>query len=141
MPNNIPTVSTYTRVLGTIAQLMPELADGMGSLNNRKPIHEQHAHVLQMDQKMRQTVRDMPRYLLQQDLILEVQLPWLGIARQSLAITAAEKVCQILLHLFRLTETDYNDPPSFYFQILSVHSLRSYTSYMCFRRHDDSERT
>ena len=100
MPNNIPTVSTYTRVLGTIAQLMPELADGMGSLKNRKPIHEQHAHVLQMDQKMRQTVRDMPRYLLQQDFILEAQLPWLGIARQSLAITAAEKVCQILLHLF-----------------------------------------
>lgn len=89
---DIPTISTYTRVLGGIAQLMPELADGMGPLKAQKPAREQYAHVLRIDQKMRETVQAIPRFLLQKDHELEEQYAWLGIARQSLAITAAEKV-------------------------------------------------
>ncbi|KAI8254848.1 putative dioxygenase [Colletotrichum sp. SAR 10_77] len=85
------TVSTYTRVLGGIAQLMPELADGMGPLRAQKPVREQYAHVLRMDQKMREQVQSIPRFLLQKDEVLEGECAWLGVARQSLAITAAEK--------------------------------------------------
>ncbi|WYZ35463.1 hypothetical protein EsH8_X_000110 [Colletotrichum jinshuiense] len=92
---DIPTISTYTRVLGGIAQLMPELADGMGPLKAQKPAREQYAHVLRIDQKMRETVQVIPRFLLQKDNELEEQYAWLGIARQSLAITAAEKIVMI----------------------------------------------
>lgn len=92
MPDDVPTISSYTRVLSSIADLMPELADGMGPLKDRKPVHKQYEHVLAMDQKMRKVVRAIPRFLLQENLQLESQIPWLGIARHSLAVTAAEKV-------------------------------------------------
>ncbi|KXH43587.1 serine carboxypeptidase [Colletotrichum nymphaeae SA-01] len=94
-PEEVLTVSTYTRVLGGIAQLMPELADGMGPLRAQKPAREQYAHVLRMDQKMREKVQSIPRFLLQKDELLEGQCVWLGVARQSLAITAAEKIVMI----------------------------------------------
>ncbi|KAI8651877.1 C6 zinc finger domain containing protein [Fusarium sp. Ph1] len=95
MPDDIPTISTYTRVLGTIALLMPELVDGMGPMKARKPVHEQYEHILRIDQKMRQVVRKIPRCLLQPDEVLDARLPWLGIARQSLSVTAAEKIIMI----------------------------------------------
>ncbi|EFW99065.1 c6 zinc finger domain containing protein [Grosmannia clavigera kw1407] len=95
MPDNIPTVSTYTRVLSSIADLMPELADGMGPLKERKSVRRQYEHVLAMDQKMRHVVRAIPQFLLQANPLLEAQIPWLGIARQSLAVTAAEKIIMI----------------------------------------------
>ncbi|KAK1672747.1 hypothetical protein BDP55DRAFT_695962 [Colletotrichum godetiae] len=94
-PEEVLTVSTYVRVLGAIAQLMPELADGMGPLRAQKSAREQYAHVLRMDQKMREKVQSIPRFLLQKDELLESQCAWLGIARQSLAITAAEKIVMI----------------------------------------------
>lgn len=94
-PSGVPTIATYIRVLNSIAQLMPELANGMGPLNDRKPAHRQYEHVLRMDQKMRHAVRMIPSFLLRQDAVLEAQVPWLGIARQSLAITSAEKVSSI----------------------------------------------
>ncbi|KAI8310720.1 putative dioxygenase [Colletotrichum sp. SAR11_59] len=94
-PETTLTVSTYTRVLGGIAQLMPELADGMGPLRAQKPAREQYAHVLRMDQKMREQVQSIPRFLLQKDEVLEGECAWLGVARQSLAITAAEKIVMI----------------------------------------------
>ncbi|EXJ84212.1 hypothetical protein A1O3_04879 [Capronia epimyces CBS 606.96] len=95
LPDSVPSISTYTRVLATIARLMPELADGLGPLTNRKPVHEQYKHVLHMDQKMRQLVHNIPTFLLRKDQEQEGWLPWLGIARQSLAITAAEKIIMI----------------------------------------------
>ncbi|KAK2752072.1 alpha-ketoglutarate dependent xanthine dioxygenase [Colletotrichum kahawae] len=94
-PETTLTVSTYTRVLGGIAQLMPELADGMGPLRAQMPAREQYAHVLRMDQKMREQVQSIPRFLLQKDELLEGKCAWLGVARQSLAITAAEKIVMI----------------------------------------------
>ncbi|KAH0430141.1 alpha-ketoglutarate dependent xanthine dioxygenase [Colletotrichum camelliae] len=104
-PETTLTVSTYTRVLGGIAQLMPELADGMGPLRAQKPAREQYAHVLRMDQKMREQVQSIPRFLLQKDELLEGKCAWLGVARQSLAITAAEKIVMIhrpfLFHSFQ----------------------------------------
>ena len=50
MPDHVPTVSTYTRILVTNANLMLELVDGLGPLKNRKLIHEQYRHMLEMDQ-------------------------------------------------------------------------------------------
>ncbi|KAJ0363831.1 hypothetical protein COL154_005400 [Colletotrichum chrysophilum] len=76
-PETTLTVSTYTRVLGGIARLMPELADGMGPLRAQKPAREQYAHVLRMDQKMREQVQSIPRFLLQKDEVLEGECAWL----------------------------------------------------------------
>lgn len=92
VPDRTLTISTYTRVLISIAKLMPDLVNGLGPLRDRKDLLEQYQHILRMDLKMRQVVSAIPGFLLRQDLMLESQVPWLGIARQSLAITAAEKV-------------------------------------------------
>ncbi|CAK7215080.1 hypothetical protein SCUCBS95973_002357 [Sporothrix curviconia] len=108
-PDSLPTISSYNRVLSTLARLVPELADGLGPLRARKPLHEQYEHILAMDQKMRQVVRAIPPFFLRQDPVLEAQVPWLAIARQSMAITAAEKI--IMVHrpfLFR----SFQQPPT-----------------------------
>lgn len=100
--DDLPTISSYNRVLATLARLVPELADGLGPLRARKSLQEQYEHILTMDRKMRQVVRSIPSYFLREEPALEAQVPWLGIARQSMAITAAEKI--IMVHrpfLFR----------------------------------------
>ncbi|KAJ0272023.1 hypothetical protein CBS470a_012877 [Colletotrichum nupharicola] len=79
------TVSTYTRVLGGIAQLMPELADGMGPLRAQKPAMEQYSHVLRMDQKMREQVQSIPRFLLQKDEVLEGEYSYAHTRRTCVA--------------------------------------------------------
>ncbi|KIW15467.1 hypothetical protein PV08_05513 [Exophiala spinifera] len=94
-PDSVPTVSTYTRVLATIAKLMPDFVDGLGPLNARKPLAEQYQHVLRMDQRMRNVVQTIPGFLLRHDVQKEALVGWLGIARRSLAITAAEKIIMI----------------------------------------------
>lgn len=102
LPANTPTISTYVRVLVELAALMPGLADGLGPMNKRKPRREQYEHILQVDQKMRAIVNSIPPFLLRPDRAKEAQIPWLRIARRSLAITAAEKI--IMIHrpfLFR----------------------------------------
>lgn len=75
-----------------VAQLMPELAEGLGPMGKRRPIHEQYEHVLRMDQKMREVVHQIPAFMLREDAAEYSEIPWLGIARRSLAITAADKV-------------------------------------------------
>ncbi|KAL1904065.1 hypothetical protein Sste5344_010238 [Sporothrix stenoceras] len=107
-PETLPTISSYNIVLSTLARLVPELADGLGPLRARKPLNEQYDHILAMDHKMRQVVRAIPPFFLRQDPVLEAQVPWLAIARQSMAITAAEKI--IMVHrpfLFR----SFQSPP------------------------------
>lgn len=107
LPPNTPTISTYVRVLVELAALMPGLADGLGPMNKRKPRREQYEHILQVDQKMRAIVNSIPPFLLRSDRAKEAQIPWLRIARRSLAITAAEKI--IMIHrpfLFR----SFQDP-------------------------------
>ncbi|KAH0848269.1 hypothetical protein FOPE_02225 [Fonsecaea pedrosoi] len=94
-PDSVPTISTYTRVLATIAKLMPDFVDGLGPLNARKSLAEQYQHVLRMDQKMRDIVQTIPDFLLRHDAQKEALVGWLGIARCSLAITAAEKIIMI----------------------------------------------
>lgn len=107
LPTSVPTISTYVRVLVELAALMPGLADGLGPMTKRKPRREQYEHVLRIDQKMRAIVNSIPPFLLRADQAKEAQIPWLGIARRSLAITAAEKI--IMIHrpfLFR----SFHDP-------------------------------
>ncbi|PTU25114.1 hypothetical protein P175DRAFT_0426655, partial [Aspergillus ochraceoroseus IBT 24754] len=101
-PPSVPTVSTYVRVLREIAVLMPSLVDGLGSMSQPKPLREQYAHVLRLDRQLRSAVKEIPPFLLRPDRDQEARFPWLGIARRSLAITAAEKI--IMIHrpfLFR----------------------------------------
>jgi hypothetical protein len=102
MPITTPTISTYTRVLVNLAELMPGLVDGFGPMKARKPTRQQYEHILHIDQKMRAVVKCIPSFLLRPDKEKEEQFLWLGIARRSLAITAAEKI--IMIHrpfLFR----------------------------------------
>ncbi|KAJ5580074.1 uncharacterized protein N7459_006059 [Penicillium hispanicum] len=110
MPDDTPTISTYVRVLVTLAALMPGLVDGLGPMNRRKPHREQYEHILRVDQRMRAVVKNIPSFLLRPDAHKEALVPWLSIARRSLAITAAEKIIMIhRLFLFRsFHEPTYN---------------------------------
>lgn len=101
-PENVPTVSSYVRVLSKMASLMPEMLDGLGPAKSARPLQEQYMHILSIDRRMRETVKTFPSFFLRQDSEKELQFPWLGVARKSLAITAAEKI--IMIHrpfLFR----------------------------------------
>ncbi|ETS77214.1 hypothetical protein PFICI_11088 [Pestalotiopsis fici W106-1] len=101
-PENVPTVSSYVRVLSKMASLMPEMLDGLGPAKNARPLQEQYMHILSIDRRMRETVKTFPSFFLRQDSEKEIHFPWLGVARKSLAITAAEKI--IMIHrpfLFR----------------------------------------
>lgn len=104
MPASTPTISTYVRVLVNLAALMPDLCDGLGPMNKRKSPREQYERILQVDQKMRTIVQNIPPFLLRPDKSKEAQIPWLRIARRSLAITAAEKIIMVhrpfLFHSF-----------------------------------------
>ncbi|KAJ5763264.1 hypothetical protein N7533_001945 [Penicillium manginii] len=104
MPATTPTISTYVRVLVNLAALMPDLCDGLGPMNKRKTTREQYERILQVDQQMRTIVQNIPSFLLRPDKPKEAQIPWLRIARRSLAITAAEKIIMVhrpfLFHSF-----------------------------------------
>ncbi|PYH43874.1 uncharacterized protein BP01DRAFT_375025 [Aspergillus saccharolyticus JOP 1030-1] len=95
LPSTVPTVSSYVRALRQIADLMPSLIDGLGAMSQPKPLREQYTHVLRLDQHMRAVVKGFPAFLLQPDPQAELDIPWLAIARRSLAITAAEKIIMI----------------------------------------------
>lgn len=95
LPSYVPTVSSYVRVLLEMAALMPDLQDGLGPMKQRKPLRDQYGHILKVDDRMRAIVRNFPAFLLRQDIQHEARLPWLGTARRSLAITAAEKIIMI----------------------------------------------
>lgn len=106
-PFETPTISSYIRVLVDLAALMPALIDGLGPMYRRKPYREQYEHILRVDQRMRAIVKSIPSFMLRPDPIKEAQIPWLTIARRSLAITAAEKIIMIhRLFLFR----SFHDP-------------------------------
>lgn len=111
LPSHLPTVCSYVRVLLDMAALMPDLHDGLGPVKQRKPLREQYEHILRIDARMRAAVRGFPVFLLRQDLQHEERLPWLGTARRSLAITAAEKIVMIhrpfLLRSFQMPQYSF----------------------------------
>lgn len=107
IPSQKPTISSYVRTLVSLAALMPGLVDGLGPMNRRKPTREQYEHILRVDQRMRTIVKNIPLFMLRPDIAKEAEIPWLTIARRSLAITAAEKIIMIhRLFLFR----SFHDP-------------------------------
>ena len=74
---------------------MPGLIDELGPSRARGSLHEQYQHIINVDQKMRQLVSRIPPFLLRETSKESEWVPWLEIARRSLAITAADKVCTI----------------------------------------------
>ncbi|KAH8651225.1 hypothetical protein BX600DRAFT_441662 [Xylariales sp. PMI_506] len=106
MPRNFPTVTSYIRVLYEMAALMPDLLKGFGSTKSHKSTLDQYKHVLDMDRRMRDTVKLLPSCFLRRDVEDEIRIPWLSIARRSLAITSAEKI--IMIHRPFLSRSFYS---------------------------------
>ena len=95
---SIATNSSYVRMLGRTASLIPPLLDGLGPMDHRKPPLEAYKHILACDRMMRANVAKIPEYLLRDDgpaAAKNVAVPWLPLARRTLAISAAEKIIMI----------------------------------------------
>lgn len=93
--DNVPTVSSYVRTLASMARLMPSLLDKLGPIRYREPTLEQYRTIIDFDHSMRQLVSNIPTFLLRDEGQDTSSLPWLSIARRSLAITAADKIIMI----------------------------------------------
>jgi hypothetical protein len=93
---DIPTGSSYTRMLSRTAALIPPLLDGLGPMRARKTPLEIYEHILATDREMRSNVAKIPEFLLRDTSSgTENDLPWLPLARRTLAISAAEKIIMI----------------------------------------------
>ncbi|ERS97611.1 hypothetical protein HMPREF1624_05782 [Sporothrix schenckii ATCC 58251] len=95
-PGREPTNSSYVRMLGRTASLIPPLLDGLGPMGARKPPAEAYQHILACDRVMRANVAQIPEFLLRDDAApAATKTPWLALARRTLAISAAEKIIMI----------------------------------------------
>jgi hypothetical protein len=104
--DSVPTISSYTRTLCQMAALIPPLLDDLGPLRSKIPRHEQYQRVVKTDHSMRELVSKIPAFLLRQSSDESNEIPWLDIARRSLAITAADKIIMIHRHfLFQSFQT------------------------------------
>ncbi|KAL1887495.1 hypothetical protein Sste5346_010194 [Sporothrix stenoceras] len=93
--SSVPTNSSYVRMLGRTASLIPPLLDGLGAMGARKPPAEAYQHILACDRVMRANVAQIPEFLLRDDASSTSNVPWLALARRTLAISAAEKIIMI----------------------------------------------
>lgn len=72
---------------------MPDLANGLSLRAGNNSLQQRYLHVLALDRKMRETIRQMPPILLGCTTGNRNDAPsWLALAQRSLAITAADKV-------------------------------------------------
>ncbi|CAK7229803.1 hypothetical protein SCUCBS95973_007351 [Sporothrix curviconia] len=100
-PAEVPTNSSYVRMLGRTASLIPPLLDGLGAMGARKPLAEAYQHILACDRVMRANVAQIPAFLLRDDdaapssSSASAPVPWIALARRTLAISAAEKIIMI----------------------------------------------
>lgn len=95
-PADVPTNSSYVRMLGRTASLIPPLLDGLGAMGARKPPAEAYQHILACDRVMRANVAQIPEFLLRDDASnASPPVVWLPLARRTLAISAAEKIIMI----------------------------------------------
>ncbi len=109
--HDVATGSSYVRMLARTAALIPPLLDGLGPMGARKPIPQIHDHILACDRAMRANVQKIPEFLLRDTATggaagaAGSSLPWLPLARRTLAISAAEKIIMIhrplLYHSFQ----------------------------------------
>ncbi|KAJ9156228.1 C6 zinc finger domain containing protein [Pleurostoma richardsiae] len=104
--SEVATNSSYVIMLARSAAQIPPLLDGLGPMGARKPIREIYDHVLYCDKEMRASVQRIPVFLLRgTDPGSGNALPWLPLARRTLAISAAEKIIMIhrpvLFHSFQ----------------------------------------
>ncbi|CAK7235490.1 hypothetical protein SBRCBS47491_009310 [Sporothrix bragantina] len=98
----VPTNSSYVRMLGRTATLIPPLLDGLGAMGARKSPAEAYQHILACDRVMRANVSQIPEFLLRDDdssrssiSNSNSSIKWLPLARRTLAISAAEKIIMI----------------------------------------------
>lgn len=92
LPENHPTVTSYSRLFYEIAALMPDLQDDVTSCNT---LYTRYEEVLKYDRHLRTlTTRHLPYYLqtVPLDPTWPCYVPW---ARRSLAISSAHKVIMI----------------------------------------------
>lgn len=93
----IPTINSYIRTLARIASLIPPMLDGLGPARARHSLADIANHVALSDKAFRSVVQTIPMFLLREvpPVLDHVFLPWLPVARRSLAITAADKIIMI----------------------------------------------
>jgi hypothetical protein len=108
LPDNVPTITSYTRFLHVIASIMPRLQDGLMSCNTPFTKYEQ---VLVWDKRLRiLATEERPLFLsnapIEQDW--PTHTSW---ARRSLAISSSHKI--IMIHRTFLSESFTN--PAFAF--------------------------
>jgi len=72
---------------------MPILLDSLQS-TAQESISDQYEHVVEIDKRLRQFVSTIPPILLQGPRYT-IGTTWLGTARRTLALAAADKVCSL----------------------------------------------
>lgn len=83
------TTSTYSIIMARIALLIPDLLDGLCTINDLAARYE---HVIDVDRRMRTVVAKIPAAILHNHSRSVIEPEWLNLARRTLAITAADKV-------------------------------------------------
>ncbi|KAH8681920.1 hypothetical protein BX600DRAFT_505551 [Xylariales sp. PMI_506] len=108
LPDSIPTIVTYTRLLTRIAAIMPRLQDDLMSCNTPYTKYEQ---IIKWDKRMRAiSTSERPVFLL--NVPIEPSWPpYVSWARRSLAISSAHKI--IMIHRTFLSESFTNPAFSF----------------------------
>lgn len=87
------TISTYTIIMAKMSLLLPDLLDGLSSIASPLGRYE---HVIQIDARMRELVSTLPALMLRGPPSEDTSnMPWLPLARQTLAIAAADKILMI----------------------------------------------
>ncbi|KAI1370208.1 hypothetical protein F4677DRAFT_458029 [Hypoxylon crocopeplum] len=94
VPETQPTISSYCIVLAKMARIMPQLVDGAHRLSAQGP-DQQYQHVLSMDLRMRNLVSKIPPFFLRKTPEDPNWPPWVSWARQTLTISAADKIIMI----------------------------------------------
>jgi hypothetical protein len=108
LPESVPTITSYCRLLTRIASIMPQLQDDLMSCNTPYTRFEQ---VVKWDKQMRVlSTAERPPFLLNIpiDPSWPLYIPW---ARRSLAISSSHKI--IMIHRSFLSESFTNPAFSF----------------------------
>lgn len=132
LPDNIPTITTYCRLLTRIAGFMPQLQDDLLACNTSYTKYEQ---VIKWDKQMRTlSTSERPTFLLNTPIqpSWPAYVPW---ARRSLAISSAHKI--IMIHRSFLSESFTNSAFSFTRRTCLAASKTIIKEYKLSREDDD----